>query len=150
MGSTYSEYQNFGSLLNLSKSIITKLEASDWLDRILLLFGLFIFLSVVIYIIKKRTWDVGISWATWFMGKGGKKAANGAAKAATTAIIQHTATIEPTATVIASSIVESSSTIGNSMVESSSIAIDSSIIESSRTIISSTLEAFATNVKDEL
>ncbi|KAH8553206.1 Sec20-domain-containing protein [Umbelopsis sp. PMI_123] len=119
VSSTYSEYQNFGSLLNLSKAIITKLEASDWLDRIALLLGLLFFLSVVIYIIKKRTWDVGISWATWLMGNGGKTAAKAATHEAT-AIIQPTqaasATISDVSSVMdntfSTTITSVSSTIG--------------------------------------
>lgn len=63
--STYTEYQNLGSLIHISKRVITQLEASDWFDRLLLLFGVLLFSSVVLYIIKKRTWDVGISWVSW-------------------------------------------------------------------------------------
>lgn len=51
--------------MQISKRVITQLEKSDWFDRILLLFGLLLFCSVVLYIIKKRTWDVGISWVSW-------------------------------------------------------------------------------------
>ena len=65
LSGTYSEYQNLGSLVHISKGVITQLEASDWFDRLLLAFGLFLFSMVVLYIIKKRTWDVGISWVSW-------------------------------------------------------------------------------------
>ncbi|KAI8969284.1 Sec20-domain-containing protein [Mycotypha africana] len=65
LSSTHSEYQNLGSLVHISKRVITQLEASDWLDRLLLLFGLLFFCGVVFYIIKKRTWDLGISWLSW-------------------------------------------------------------------------------------
>ncbi|KAI7901805.1 Sec20-domain-containing protein [Cokeromyces recurvatus] len=65
LSSTYNEYQNLGSLVHISKRVITQLENSDWFDRLLLLFGLIFFCSVVFYIIKKRTWDVGISWISW-------------------------------------------------------------------------------------
>ncbi|KAI7884567.1 Sec20-domain-containing protein [Lichtheimia hyalospora FSU 10163] len=67
--STYSEYQSFGSLLTISKRLVGQLETADWLDRLSLLFGLGVFMLVVAYIIKKRTYDVGISWASWIMGK---------------------------------------------------------------------------------
>lgn len=141
MSSTYSEYQNFGSLLNLSKAIITKLETSDWLDRILVLLGLLFFLSVVIYIIKKRTWDVGISWATWLMGKGGKMAASQAA----TAVMQPTPTFQPTDAIestVMSSIAESSSSIANS--------VSSTIISSVSSTLDTLVEEATTIVKDEL
>lgn len=65
LSSTHTEYQNLGSLIHISKRVITQLEASDWFDRLLLLFGLLLFSLVVLYIIKKRTWDVGISWVSW-------------------------------------------------------------------------------------
>ncbi|CAO3644851.1 unnamed protein product [Cunninghamella blakesleeana] len=65
ISATLSEYENLGSLLNLSKRMITHLETSDWIDRIVLFIGITIFCLVVIYIIKKRTWDVGVSWLTW-------------------------------------------------------------------------------------
>ncbi|CEP07446.1 hypothetical protein [Parasitella parasitica] len=65
LASTHTEYQNLGALLHISKNVITQLEASDWFDRLLLLFGLLAFSLVVVYIIKKRTWDVGISWIAW-------------------------------------------------------------------------------------
>lgn len=51
--------------MHISKRVITQLESSDWFDRLLLLFGLLLFCGVVFYIIKKRTWDVGISWVSW-------------------------------------------------------------------------------------
>lgn len=69
LNATYTEYQNFGSLLNISKRLISQLEADDWLDRLALLFGLALFFAVALYIIKKRTWDVGISWVSWISGK---------------------------------------------------------------------------------
>ncbi|KAI8988643.1 Sec20-domain-containing protein [Pilobolus umbonatus] len=68
LSSTYTEYQNLDSLIQLSKRMITQLEDSDWFDRILLFIGLMLFSVVVIYIIKKRTWDVGISWLSWIKG----------------------------------------------------------------------------------
>ncbi|KAG2186463.1 hypothetical protein INT44_002685 [Umbelopsis vinacea] len=149
MNTTYSEYQNFGSLLTLSKSIITKLEASDWLDRIFLLLGLLFFVGVVIYIIKKRTWDVGISWATWLMGKGGKTAAKVATQA-TTAIFEPTQTVAATISEV-SSITDSS--VGT-VVSSVASSVASSATDISVSTISATIDTFVeevTNVvKDEL
>ncbi|CAO3624727.1 unnamed protein product [Cunninghamella echinulata] len=65
LSATLSEYENLGSLLTLSKRMITHLETSDWIDRIILFFGITVFCLVVLYIIKKRTWDVGVSWINW-------------------------------------------------------------------------------------
>ncbi|KAI8137242.1 Sec20-domain-containing protein [Fennellomyces sp. T-0311] len=82
--STYSEYQNFGSLMTISKKLVGQLEAADIWDRLSLLFGLFIFVMVVLYIIKKRTYDVGVSWVSWIAGKGAKTTARIATTALTT------------------------------------------------------------------
>ncbi|CAO3591412.1 unnamed protein product [Absidia cylindrospora] len=65
LSGTLSEYDNLGSLLTISKRMITHLETSDWFDRLLLLFGVTVFSLVVLYIIKKRTYDVGKSWISW-------------------------------------------------------------------------------------
>ncbi|KAG2194650.1 hypothetical protein INT47_002334 [Mucor saturninus] len=93
LSSTYSEYQNLSSLVQISKRVITQLEASDWFDRLLLLFGLVLFSSVVLYIIKKRTWDVGISWVSWLTQTKKSKAA----QTATTTIL-----VEPIRTTLKS------------------------------------------------
>ncbi|CAG8454965.1 3849_t:CDS:2 [Acaulospora colombiana] len=52
--STYNEYRGFTSVIRGSKQLITKLERIDWTDRLLILFGLFVFILVVFYILKKR------------------------------------------------------------------------------------------------
>ncbi|ORZ23589.1 Sec20-domain-containing protein [Absidia repens] len=65
LSGTLSEYDNLGSLLTISKRMITHLETSDWFDRLVLLFGVIVFSLVVLYIIKKRTYDVGKSWISW-------------------------------------------------------------------------------------
>ncbi|CAG8561789.1 35949_t:CDS:2 [Gigaspora margarita] len=64
--STYSEYRGFSSVLRGSKQLITKLEQIDWTDRLLILFGLFVFVLVVLYILKKRVWNTGFGWMSWF------------------------------------------------------------------------------------
>jgi protein transport protein SEC20 len=84
-------------LVHISKRVITQLETSDWFDRILLLFGLVLFCSVVLYIIKKRTWDVGISWVSWLsQTKNSKKVIMDAAAAVTT----KTVLLEPSTLII--------------------------------------------------
>lgn len=62
---TRSTYTDLSNILRLSRQAIMKLEQSDWLDRILLGFGVLVFLSVVLYVVKRRTWDVGANWARW-------------------------------------------------------------------------------------
>ncbi|KAI9313280.1 Sec20-domain-containing protein [Dichotomocladium elegans] len=79
---TYTEYQNFGSLLTISKRLVGQLETADWIDRLSLLFGLLVFITVVLYIIKKRTYDVGISWVSFIIGKHEKAATIAVSKTA--------------------------------------------------------------------
>lgn len=84
--------------MNISKRVITQLENSDWFDRLLLLFGMLMFCSVVLYIIKKRTYDVGISWISWItQTKKGKKVIT-----VTTSIVAATSTLiqQPTETTL--------------------------------------------------
>ncbi|OZJ02006.1 hypothetical protein BZG36_04865 [Bifiguratus adelaidae] len=93
------EYGNLDALLNLSKQVIGSLEQGDWMDRMLLLFGLLFFSLVVAYIIKRRTWDVGMSMLGWFMGwnKSKAKAAKAAATQMTT-VVHTLTTASPDAT----------------------------------------------------
>lgn len=97
LSSTYNEYQNLGSLVQISKRVITQLEASDWFDRLLLLFGLILFSSVVLYIIKKRTWDVGISWVSWLTQT---KKSKRLAQATTTILVEPIRTLTSVSTLI--------------------------------------------------
>ncbi|KAI9022336.1 Sec20-domain-containing protein [Phycomyces nitens] len=96
LSATRSEYANLGSLMTISKRLISQLESADWFDRVSLLLGVLLFSGVVLYIIKKRTWDVGISWIGWLSGS--------------SKTIKHTTTVlsSPTATSVVSSIASTS------------------------------------------
>jgi protein transport protein SEC20 len=144
--STYGEYQNFGSLIHISKRLVAQLENSDWFDRILLLCGMMLFCLVVLYIIKKRTWDVGISWVSWItQTKKSKKILQ-----ATTTIIQQTVapTTIATATSTSSSVETTSSVIESaaSVLESAAGVIESVVTTTAQTILPSVV----TVIKDEL
>jgi protein transport protein SEC20 len=52
--------------MDTSKQLITALEKSDWLDRVLILSGLFFFLLVVLFILKQRIFDRGMRIAFWW------------------------------------------------------------------------------------
>ncbi|KAI7872748.1 Sec20-domain-containing protein [Spinellus fusiger] len=86
--STRTEYGNLGSLLSISKRLVTQLESADWLDRFSLLLGLLFFCGVVFYIIKKRTWDVGISWIEWLSFSKATQAVSAVTMATSTAEIE--------------------------------------------------------------
>ncbi|KAG0257461.1 hypothetical protein DFQ27_005129, partial [Actinomortierella ambigua] len=72
--STVNEYQTYDEVLKRGKHLITKLSQADWTDRLLIGFGLLVFSLVVLYILKKRIADRGISLigyllmpARWFL-----------------------------------------------------------------------------------
>ena len=67
MSMTSDLYTMFGTLLDTSKTLVTALEKSDWLDRLLILSSLAFFLLVVAYILKKRIIDKGIWLAFWWV-----------------------------------------------------------------------------------
>ncbi|KAG0364746.1 Sec20-domain-containing protein [Gamsiella multidivaricata] len=58
---TVNEYQTYDEVLKRGKNLITKLNQADWTDRLLIGFGLLVFALVVMYILKKRIADRGIS-----------------------------------------------------------------------------------------
>lgn len=53
-------------LLVTSKHLITALEKSDWMDRMLVLAGLAFFILVVAFILKQRIVDRGLRIAFWW------------------------------------------------------------------------------------
>ena len=53
-------------LLVTSKHLITALEKSDWMDRMLVLAGLAFFVLVVAFILKQRIVDRGLRIAFWW------------------------------------------------------------------------------------
>jgi len=60
-------YTTFGTLLQTSKTLITALERSDVLDRLLILSSLVLFLAVSAYVLKKRIIDRSVSLAFWWV-----------------------------------------------------------------------------------
>ncbi|RKO90856.1 Sec20-domain-containing protein [Blyttiomyces helicus] len=64
---TGGEYRTFESVLKTSKQLVTKLQQRDWTDRLLLLFGLFVFLMSVFSVLKRRLWIWIPGWK-WVSG----------------------------------------------------------------------------------
>lgn len=52
--------------MSTSKHLITALEKSDWLDRLLILAGLVFFILTVLFILKQRLVDRGLRIALWW------------------------------------------------------------------------------------
>jgi protein transport protein SEC20 len=64
--STSTTHDTLTNIMGTSKQLITALEKSDWMDRLLILFGLFVFFMVVLFILKQRILDRGIRVALWW------------------------------------------------------------------------------------
>ncbi|KAI9595182.1 Sec20-domain-containing protein [Syncephalis fuscata] len=58
----HGEYRGLDTVLRTSRQVLTRLERGDWTDRLLILFGLFVFLLVVLYVVRRRFWIPGMSW----------------------------------------------------------------------------------------
>ncbi|KAH7886827.1 Sec20-domain-containing protein [Phlebopus sp. FC_14] len=54
-------------VLGTSKQLVTALEKTDWMDRVLLILGLVCFGLVVLFILKQRIVDRGLRIAFWWM-----------------------------------------------------------------------------------
>jgi protein transport protein SEC20 len=54
------------NVMGTSRQLITALEKSDWLDRLLIMSGLAFFLLVVLFILKQRIVDRGLRVAFWW------------------------------------------------------------------------------------
>jgi protein transport protein SEC20 len=64
--STSLQHDALNSVMSTSKLLITALEKSDWLDRILIISGFVFFLLVVLFILKQRIIDRGLKIAFWW------------------------------------------------------------------------------------
>ncbi|KAJ7155482.1 Sec20-domain-containing protein [Mycena crocata] len=64
--STSSTHDTLTSVMDTSKHLITALEKSDWLDRVLIFSALFFFILVVLFILKQRVFDRGMRIAFWW------------------------------------------------------------------------------------
>lgn len=64
--STSFQHDTLNSVMSTSKQLVTALEKSDWLDRILILSAFCFFILVVLFILKQRIVDRGIRLAFWW------------------------------------------------------------------------------------
>ena len=64
--STSLQHDTLNTVMSTSKQLITALEKSDWLDRILIISGFVFFLLVVLFILKQRIIDRGLKVAFWW------------------------------------------------------------------------------------
>lgn len=64
--STSTAHDTLSSVLDTSKHLITALEKSDWLDRVLILSAFIFFVLIVLFIVKQRVLDRGLRIAFWW------------------------------------------------------------------------------------
>ncbi|KAJ7033750.1 Sec20-domain-containing protein [Mycena alexandri] len=65
--SASSTHDTLTNVMDTSKQLITALEKSDWLDRIVIFAALLFFILVVLFILKQRIFDRSIRIAFWWM-----------------------------------------------------------------------------------
>ncbi|KAK0203834.1 Sec20-domain-containing protein [Desarmillaria ectypa] len=63
---TSSTHDTLTNILDTSKQLITALEKTDWMDRVLIISGLVFFTLVVLLILKQRLLDRGIRIVFWW------------------------------------------------------------------------------------
>lgn len=64
--STSSGHDRLTDLMSTSKQLVTVLEKTDWLDRMLIISAFAFFLLVVLFIVKQRVLDRGLRIAFWW------------------------------------------------------------------------------------
>ena len=64
---TSDAHGKLGGLLETSKGLITALERTDWLDRMLIMGGLAVFLLACAWIVKVRIFDRAVGIAFWWV-----------------------------------------------------------------------------------
>lgn len=64
--STSATHDTLNAVMGTSKQLITALEKSDWLDRLLIIAGVVFFFLVVLFILTQRLVGRGIRIAFWW------------------------------------------------------------------------------------
>jgi protein transport protein SEC20 len=64
--STSSTHDVLTNVMDTSKQLITALEKSDWLDRLILASAMCFFFAVILFILKQRILDRGMKVAFWW------------------------------------------------------------------------------------
>ena len=121
--------------MTTSKHLITALEKSDWMDRMLIFAGLAFFVLVVLFIIKQRLVDRGLRvaffWTRFLPDFGGDEAllaaaekgeATGLSLSASSVVSAAVSTAVATASTIATSLVNAAPSIHSKEVLESSVA----------------------------
>jgi protein transport protein SEC20 len=89
MHSSTLQQEVLDTVMDTSRHLVKALESADWLDRLLILAALLLFVLVVLFILKERIVDRGIRlvfWWTRFMPGLGPPGPPGAAMPSQTGI----------------------------------------------------------------
>ncbi|KAF8843898.1 hypothetical protein BDN67DRAFT_994700 [Paxillus ammoniavirescens] len=76
LNSTSTTHSTLTLFLGTSRQLVTGLEHTDWLDRVLIIAALVLFALVVLFVVKERILDRGVRFAFWWTrflpgGRGG-------------------------------------------------------------------------------
>jgi protein transport protein SEC20 len=63
---TSSTHDVLSNAMDTSKQLITALQKADWIDRLIIFFGLGVFFLVTIFILKQRIFDRSMRLAFWW------------------------------------------------------------------------------------
>ncbi|KIK93364.1 hypothetical protein PAXRUDRAFT_829049 [Paxillus rubicundulus Ve08.2h10] len=66
LNSTSTTHSTLNLLLGTSRQLVTALEHTDWLDRVLIIAALVLFALVVLFVVKERILDRGVRIAFWW------------------------------------------------------------------------------------
>jgi protein transport protein SEC20 len=140
---TSETHDTLTNLMGVSKQLITALEKSDWIDKMLIIAALGFFFLVVLFILKERILDRGLRVAFWWTkylpGLGRKSVA--ATKAVKTVLPSATTSSQSMKTFVSTEKTLSTaiSSVTSSM-ESIVEPLTSSIVETSPSSLSPTVE----------
>ncbi|KAF8893687.1 Sec20-domain-containing protein [Gymnopilus junonius] len=113
--SASQQHDTLSTVMYTSKQLVTALEKSDWLDRVLILSGFFFFLLVVALILKQRIVDRGLRIAFWWtrfipsfsddaeLLRSVEKDVEAAAESFSSVVVSAVSSIIPTASMVLSS-----------------------------------------------
>ncbi|PPR02353.1 hypothetical protein CVT24_011697 [Panaeolus cyanescens] len=146
--STSLQHDTLNTVMSTSKHLITALEKSDWLDRVLIISAFIFFILVVLFILKQRILDRSIRIAFWWTrfipsfsddAKLLKAMENGAASVVVTASSSIASAASSLSAAASSSIAEAVPTVTPSAVVDPSTLSDVSSDSSSSSDTSSSL-----------
>ncbi|KAF9005084.1 Sec20-domain-containing protein [Cyathus striatus] len=128
-----SQHDTLSSLMTTSKQLITALEKSDWLDRILMLSAFAFFLLVILFILKQRFIDrtvrIAFWWTRFLPGFRGAKTPDVERGLDATGDVEAivSASIITAASIISSMSIAASSTMGAAVTETPSSSISKTL-----------------------